>query len=205
MLPELKQPNIHQRILDIMSELDYIEKGQARVNGQYRFVSHDQVSAKVHPLLVKHRVTIAPSVLECTQDGNRTTVKIAVPFVNADNPSDFVCTEWYGQGIDSGDKGIGKAVSYAYKYALLKTFCLETGDDPDNNANAAYEPAKCLEFDSMIPLEMGEKERAKMKRFLTHSAQMLKRHEEDVKRDAVQRPESFFKALNAWNPKKEAA
>lgn len=205
MLEESKQLNIHQRILGIMGELHYIAKGDQRVNGQYKFVSHDQVSAKVHPLLVKYGVTVAPSVASFTQDGNRSTVKLVVPFVNADNPSDFICSEWYGQGIDPGDKGIGKAVSYAYKYALLKTFCLETGDDPDNTANVAYEPAKCLEFDSMLPLEMGEKERAKVKKFLAHSASLLNKHIEDVKRDALLRPESFFKALNAWNPKKEAA
>ena len=47
-----------------------------------------------------------------------------------------------GYGIDPADKGIGKAISYSFKYALLKTFCLETGDDPDQDQSSKYEPAK---------------------------------------------------------------
>lgn len=39
----------------------------------------------------------------------------------------------YGQGVDSQDKGAGKATTYALKYALLYTFLVPTGqiDDAD--------------------------------------------------------------------------
>ena len=47
----------------------------------------------------------------------------------------------FGYGIDNGEKGPGKAVSYAVKYALLKTFCLETGDDPDRDAGTEHVPS----------------------------------------------------------------
>lgn len=195
-------PNIHQRIIGIMSELDYIAKGDKTVNGQYRFVSHDQVTAKIHPMLVKYGVTVIPSVEDVTQEGNRTTMKITVSFVNAEAPIDNFTVRSIGSGIDSGDKGPGKAFSYAYKYAILKTFCLETGDDPDNDANAFYEPPKCLEFDSMLP-DMTDKERAKLSKFLAHSSQSLKKHVEDVKREAITRMDDFIKAFKNWAPKKK--
>lgn len=196
-----------------MSELQYIAKGDKTVNGQYRFVSHDQVTAKVHPLLVKYGVTVVPSVEEMTQDGNRTTVKLLVSIVNADEPSDNFSVRYTAYGIDGGgttkegrpisvgDKGPGKAISYAYKYALLKTFCLETGDDPDNDANSSYEPAKCLEFDSAIPEGMTEKEKAKLNKFLTFSSHALQMHVEDVKREALARPQDFWRKFKEWNPK----
>ena len=40
----------------------------------------------------------------------------------------------YGHGIDSQDKGAGKATTYALKYSLLYTFLVPTGkiDDADN-------------------------------------------------------------------------
>ncbi len=126
-LPDIEHKptkNILQRILAVMSELDYIAKGDKTVNGQYRFVSHDQVTAKVHPMLVKHGLVILPTVIEMKQENNRTVVRLRVNFFNADNHNDFYATEWYGYGIDNADKGPGKAISYAYKYALLKTFCL---------------------------------------------------------------------------------
>jgi len=156
--------NLHQKIIGIMSELDYVAKGDKTVNGQYRFVSHDQVTAKIHPLLVKYAVTVVPSVESMQQEGNRTTLNLLVTFTNADNPEQTFTARYISQGIDgggydregrekpAGDKGPGKAISYAYKYAMLKTFCLETGDDQDNHPDASYEHANCHQFDSEITM-----------------------------------------------------
>ena len=38
-------------------------------------------------------------------------------------------------GIDDNDKAMGKAYTYAVKYALLKVFRLRYGDDPDAKAS----------------------------------------------------------------------
>ena len=57
-------------------------------------------------------------------------------------------TEAVGMGIDDGDKAMGKAYTYAVKYALLKVFRLRYGDDPDHDASKpiikapAAEPAQ---------------------------------------------------------------
>lgn len=197
-----EKPNLHKRILGIMSELDYIEKGSAKVNGQYRFVSHDQVTAKIHPLLVKHGVTIIPSIEDVTQEGNRTMVKLMVGFLNADNPQDNFTIRSIGYGIDSSDKGPGKAISYAYKYALLKMFCLETGDDPDNDVNVNYEPVKCLEFDSIIPEDFNDKDKTRLANFLVNCSEAAGKHIEDIKRQAVNRPKEFLAAFKNWKPGK---
>jgi hypothetical protein len=193
-----------QRILSVMAELDYIQKGDARVNGQYRFASHDQVSAAIHPLLVKHGIAILPSVEEVTQEGNRTSVKLLMTFVNADDTKDCFASRFVGYGVDSGDKGPGKAISYACKYGYLKTFCLETGEDSDMDAKARYEPAKCLEFDLRLP-NMTEKEKAKMNKFLSYSAEVMNKHVEDVKHEALNRMDDFLKAFANWNPKQKDA
>lgn len=189
--------NVYQRILAIMRELDYIQKGSGKVNNQYTFVSHDAVSSAVHPLLVKHGIVVIPSVDEMTQEHNRTVAKLSIAFVNVDDPADHVITKYTGYGIDSGDKGPGKAISYAYKYALLKTFCLETGDDPDNDANARYEPPKSLEFDSKLP-ELSDKEKAKLEKFLQSISKSSNKHIEEIKQEACQRMDDFIKALRAW-------
>ena len=43
----------------------------------------------------------------------------------------FIQVESFGKGIDSGDKGFGKASTYARKYALLNAYKIATGEDPD--------------------------------------------------------------------------
>lgn len=183
-----------------MGDLDYVQKGSAKVNGMYSFVSHDQVTAAIHPCLVKHGVIVLPTVDTLKQEGNRTEVKLKVHFQNVDNPNDAFVTDWYGYGIDGADKGIGKAISYAYKYALLKTFCLETGDDPDNSVSARYEPAKCVEFELMLPADLNEKDRQKLEKFLAYSSQVMGVHVEEVKKEAIKRMPDFIAKLRTWTP-----
>jgi hypothetical protein len=198
---EKKPLNIYQRIHAVMKDVDYIKKGDKKVNGQYNFVSHDQVSAKLHPYLVKHGIVVIPSVDHIHQEGNRTEVKIGVVFKNIDDPADCFITQYPGYGIDSGDKGPGKAISYAFKYALLKVFCLETGDDPDNDANTSYEPEKCQEFESALP---GDIDMDVVEEFLRESAEASQKHIEDMKRDAVKRMDQFLKAFEKWKKRKSS-
>lgn len=54
-------------------------------------------------------------------------------FINTDNPEEFIDIKTYGDGVDSQDKAPGKAMTYADKYALLKAYKIQTGDDPDKN------------------------------------------------------------------------
>jgi ERF superfamily len=203
-MAETKMLNIHQRILEVMKECDYVQKGEKLLNNQYKFVSHDAVVAKLHPLFVKHGITVIPSLESFSQEGNRTMVKILVAFTNVDEPNDKIILAMLGYGVDPSDKGPGKAMSYAFKYALLKTFCLETGDDPDNDQNSVYEPAKCQEFEMEVDSYILDvKTRKKMNEFLKYSSEFMGKQVEDVKREALKNMEKFMQAFNKWEPKKK--
>lgn len=134
--------NIYQRLHAAMGEVDYVQK-EKKQGMNYTIVSHDAVTAKVRPILHKHGIVYHPHALDYVQDGNRTQVRVVVRFVNVDKPEDFVDVPCLGFGIDQQDKGPGKAVSYAVKYALLKALGLETGDDPDTEVvTPPHEPAR---------------------------------------------------------------
>lgn len=62
------------------------------------------------------------------------TVKITLCFTRGDFELGF-CTQSVGMGIDDNDKAMGKAYTYAIKYALLKLFRLCYGDDSDFEAS----------------------------------------------------------------------
>lgn len=126
--------NIYQRIVAVMKEVKYVQKSDRKVNNMYSFVTHDSVSAALHEPMANHGIVMVPSVAELIQDGNRTIIKMEISFINADDPTDKITVHHYGYGIDPQDKGIGKAISYAVKYALLKLFCLETGDDVEKDS-----------------------------------------------------------------------
>jgi hypothetical protein len=132
--------NLFQRLHAVQEEVDYIQK-EKKAGMRYSIVSHDAVTAKVRPVLHKHRVLYYPVALQSSQDGNRTAVTMGIRFVNIDSPADFIDVPSLGYGIDDQDKGPGKAISYAVKYALLKTLGLESGDDPDLDQEAKHNPA----------------------------------------------------------------
>jgi hypothetical protein len=124
------RPNIHQRLAAAMAEVSYIQK-EHKKGMQYRIVSHDAVTAKVRPALLAQGIVYYPVRCDHTHIGNRAECSMTVRFVNIDEPADHFDVPTFGYGIDNQDKGPGKAMSYAVKYALLKALGLETGDDPD--------------------------------------------------------------------------
>ena len=125
--------NIHQRIAAVMESVTYIQK-ESKKGMQYSIVSHDKVTAKVRPALLKEGVIYYPTRCEHVQNGNRAECSMTVRFANIDEPTDFIDVQTFGYGIDGQDKGPGKAQSYAVKYALLKALGLETGDDADHDS-----------------------------------------------------------------------
>ena len=129
--------NILQRIHAVMKEVTYIQK-EKKSGMNYSIVSHDVVTAKLRPSIVNNGIVYWPVNLTVSQSGNRTEAVGAVRFASIDDPSDYIDVWALGYGIDSQDKGPGKAISYLVKYALLKCFGLETGDDPDLDQNVEY-------------------------------------------------------------------
>lgn len=149
-----EKKNIYQRLHAVMGDVDYVQK--EKKNGMnYSIVSHDAVTAKVRPALHKHGIVYHPSNLRRLQDGNRTEIEIDVTFVNIDDPNDKITVPSLGYGIDGQDKGPGKAISYAVKYALLKALGLETGDDADLDSQDHEPKKKFTREDKMLERDLG--------------------------------------------------
>ena len=149
---EEKNLNIYERLLNISTELQTIAKNlevSMGKNGKYKAVGEADVLRAVKPLELKHRVYSYPVEREIIESGTLESVdyngnvkkqlferiKVTYRFINIDKPEEFVDITSYGDGIDSGDKSVGKAMTYADKYALLKAYKMVTGDDPDQEAS----------------------------------------------------------------------
>lgn len=128
---ETKSPNIYQRINAVMRHGSYIEKSKLSTGAPYKSVSHDTVTSKIGPAMQEHGIVMVTDVVELMQEGNRTQVKLSISFINIDDPKDKFTVNFYGHGIDTQDKGVGKAISYAVKYCLIKTFMLQSGTEDD--------------------------------------------------------------------------
>ncbi len=136
--------NIHQRINAVMAELHYIKKNKVIKNKKgevmYTVTGHDDVTGLIHPMLVKHGINIIPSFVSLIpetlkvdyygkeQTVNRERLDVKFTWINIDDPTDFMEQLWTAYGCDDSDKGPGKAISFAQRYAEIKTLHLETGD-----------------------------------------------------------------------------
>lgn len=156
--------NIYQRLLKITEELKTVEKSlnvKVTDKSSYKAVSERDVLDAVKPLEVKHGVysyafdrnVIDSGVLTSTRREYEVKqlylrLETIYRFVNVDNPSEYIDIKSYGDGIDTGDKATGKAMTYADKYALLKAYKISTGDDPDQEPSdelKAYKDDKASE------------------------------------------------------------
>ena len=192
--------NIYQRLNCVMKCVKTIYKDGTNSHQKYKFVSHDNVSKALHDPLCENGIMMVPTVKNYEADGNKVTLVMQVSFVNIDDPSDKVVVETVGIGLDNQDKGIGKAISYAIKYCMLKMFCLETGDDVDNDS-IAHKPAEKKpvfteeDFKKMIPASIDES--------VVEAFVMLKAKENNTTRDkvmasALRSKEMFVKALREY-------
>lgn len=143
--------NIYQKLAAITADMQTVAKNLSIDTGNgksYKAVSERDVLDTVKPLEAKHgvysypvnRETLESERLETeTKYGVKTSfytrIKTVYRFVNMDDPTDYIETVVFSVGLDSGDKGDGKAMTYGDKYALLKAYKISTGDDPDQQAS----------------------------------------------------------------------
>lgn len=143
---EAISPNIFQRMSAITMEMNTVAKNLTvgYGNSKYKAVSEADVLAAVKPLEAKHGIYSYPvsrSIIDSgTIEGEKSSrlfmrVETVYRFVNVDKPEEFLDITTYGDGVDSQDKAPGKAMTYGDKYALLKAYKIQTGDDPDQQAS----------------------------------------------------------------------
>lgn len=170
--------NIYQRVNEIRKKVWYAKKDKA-VQGQgYKAVTHDAVTALLRNHLIDHGVVIVPRMLDSdiaivgeTKNGTpmiRYAARYAIDFVNCDDPPDRITVQSEAHANDHGDKAPGKATSYATKYAMLKLFNIETGEDDEGRAEA-YAAAVPIEESKAADLQaLAEEVGADVPKFLDY-------------------------------------
>ena len=149
-MAEQKQ-NIFRKMLTATNEIQTVAKNlnvQVGNSSSYKAVSERDILDAVKPIEFKNGIYSYPlsrnivetNILETeSKYGVRKQLMIRLEvvyrFVNVDNPEEYIDITSYADGIDSGDKAIGKAMTYADKYALMKAYKISTGEDPDQSAS----------------------------------------------------------------------
>ena len=125
--------NLYEKIAKVMESIQYLGKDGSieYKTTRYKAISEEKVTTTVRKALLEHGLVVFPVEQEMSRSGNLTSVNVKYKIVNTENPKEFEILSSSGEGADTQDKGIGKAMTYAYKYMLLRTFAIPTGEDPD--------------------------------------------------------------------------
>lgn len=149
-------PRVYKAIVAVARELgrNGIAKSNFNARERYQYRSIDDVLHGLSPLFAKHRLCVLPRVLEriSVERADRSgsyqsmvSLKIAYDVVSAHDGSTHTI-ETFGEAQDDGDKGTAKAMSSAYKMAMLQTFCIPVIGSEDADASppkfdrAEFEP-----------------------------------------------------------------
>lgn len=197
--------NIFQRLSAITQELSMVAKNLEVGVGksQYKAVGEADVLREVKPLEAKYGVYSYPYSRRIIESGTIENEKIDYQtkekivqkslferietiyrFVNVDNPAEYVDITTYGDGIDTQDKSVGKAMTYGDKYALMKAYKIITGDDPDAKPSEALnnlqtKPAKPVSEETIAKCNKLNIDLENVAKYLKKPVEML--DDEEVK------------------------
>src|SRR4051794_25661270 len=131
-------PGVRARVIRIMRDVLFVGKDQTNTEGgRYNFRGIDDVTRALGPALRNHGVIMLPEVIDAERrdakttrgkDTRETILRVRFTFTDEDGDSLVIVTE--GESLDSGDKGTAKAMSVAWRTAMIIAFALPT-DEPD--------------------------------------------------------------------------
>lgn len=145
---------VYEKILAVMSAVNYLNKDGFVETGKgkgYKALTDEKVLGAVRPALVSAGLVILPVKMEqqrtdeqvkaydgSTKTNRITDVSVTYRIINVEDPKDYVEVVSAGTGVDTQDKGIGKAMTYAKKYAILNSFLIPSGEDTDQISSDKY-------------------------------------------------------------------
>jgi hypothetical protein len=131
---------IHETLAKIMFEIKAIGKDKKNQVQGFKYRGADDIYNALQPLFAANGVFCIPEILsqenamQETRNGGKmeyTKINLKITYYAQDGSS--VSCVVPGAGTDSGDKALGKAMTYAHKYALIQTFCIPTEDTTDGD------------------------------------------------------------------------
>jgi hypothetical protein len=126
--------SVYKAIADVSAALagQGIGKNKRNAAQGYSFRGIDDVLQSLSRLLPTCGLVIIPRVVSCTRSREVNAKGTVLFYVSADVEFDLVSVvdgskhtaRFSGEAMDSGDKATNKAMSAAYKYMALQTFCI---------------------------------------------------------------------------------
>lgn len=136
---------LYKHLAEVMAAVDRVPKNGVNAFHGYKFATEADISAAIRMELSKRNIAVLvssrisevrPGKTPKGKDTYLTDVACSVTFA-CGTTGESVTVEAAGTGDDPSDKGTYKAITGAVKYALMKTFLVPTGDEPESSTSSA--------------------------------------------------------------------
>jgi len=135
--PEPPEMNLREKFAEVRRRLGYIRKRGHNERHNYSYVMAADLAGSVGDILAELGVVVIPQLqsisTETPRSSNERIARIVMNYRFVDARSgEELTVRVAGEGADTGDKAPYKAMTGALKYALLQSFLLASGDDPED-------------------------------------------------------------------------
>lgn len=142
---------VYEALNGVMRDVREVRKASENKQQGFMFRGIDAVVNAVGPALRDHGVIVTPTVQAyeygTVEVGNNRTrmahVRVTVTYSFYGPEGDAIYATTIGEAMDSGDKATAKAMSVAFRIALLQALALPT-DEPDPDASS-YERSRAAD------------------------------------------------------------
>ena len=148
-VPLSKPNNVIEALARVMADLPAIGKDTKSENLPYKYRSIEDMTGAVQPLFGKYGVVMVPSVLRWeTRDlviNNKpwtdTVLEVVYTVYGPAGQDDKIMVgPLVSIGRDNSDKGPNKALTQAFKYALIQALCISDSRDDGDKENVEADP-----------------------------------------------------------------
>jgi len=135
--PIFAQLNLREKFAEVRRRLGYVQKRGHNERHNYSYVTAADLAGSVGDILAELGVVVVPQLQSISTEPPRSSseriarIVMNYRFVDARSGEELT-VRVAGEGADTGDKAPYKAMTGALKYALLQSFLLATGDDPED-------------------------------------------------------------------------
>lgn len=135
-----------KKLAAVMAEVERVPKNGRNEFHKYDYATESDITAVVRKGMSARHLIWVPEVKDTkwldtlTKSGGKEricTLTVVFRILDGESGESLTVGPILGEGQDSGDKATYKAMTGATKYALMKTFLIPTGDDPEAEAMPA--------------------------------------------------------------------
>ena len=218
--------NIYQKLAKVRKSVEVVQKNKAGYG--YKYVTDDELLAKITGQMDKYGVSLIPSVVPTTfsvtpytytsfdkkTQKDKTVNELLVQgdmifkWVNNENPEEYIDIPWVLVGHQSdASQSFGSALTYSYRYFLLKYFGVATPEDDPDSWRSKQKAAEAEE-DRLLAEHIIETFDEQVRAFLANNKdkaaevkELVTKYVKDGNYKKIQEPTLATKLLDDFNTK----